>query len=314
MQLEKHGLLDWLSSRNLICIGTDGAAFLLGTEHGLIKKVRSNLSHLIGVHCAAHRPNLSVLSAVENGKFIDYVDSTLKKLYQFYQYSPKRLQQLKQVAESLQTSILKFQYLHNVRWVASIVGALSALVKDWKCVTVHLESLAAEKDSASAVAKGLLQKLIDFKFIHMLHFLLYYLGILKNLSLLYQREQLFVSTIKLHVKNTVTLLESLKCNPCQNEGRFFTNTTVQGIYQDVHLHGLNNTARSSIESEKENMIMHGVKCLEERFWNQGVIERSTTIFDTFVWPTGSAPEDYGVNEVVALAEHFKKTNFTDKKE
>jgi hypothetical protein len=81
------------------------------------------------------------------------------------------LQQLKQVAESLQTSTLKFQYLHNVRWVASKVSALSALVKDWKCVTAHLESLTAEKDSASVVAKGLLRKFTDFKFIHMFHFL-----------------------------------------------------------------------------------------------------------------------------------------------
>jgi hypothetical protein len=40
-ELEKHGLLDQLSSSNLIGIGTDGAASLLGTEHGLIKKVRS---------------------------------------------------------------------------------------------------------------------------------------------------------------------------------------------------------------------------------------------------------------------------------
>jgi hypothetical protein len=129
-ELEKHELLNWLSFSNLIGIGTDGAASLLGKEHGLIKKVRSNLSHVISVHCVAHRLNLSVLSAVKNGKFIDDTDSTLKKLYKFYQYSPKRLQQLKHVAESLQTSILKFQYLHNVRWVASKVGALSALVKD----------------------------------------------------------------------------------------------------------------------------------------------------------------------------------------
>jgi hypothetical protein len=35
-ELEKHGLLDWLSSNNLIGIGTDGAISLLGTEHGLI--------------------------------------------------------------------------------------------------------------------------------------------------------------------------------------------------------------------------------------------------------------------------------------
>jgi hypothetical protein len=83
--------LDLLSSSNLIGIGTDDAASLLETEHGLIKKVRSNLSYVIGVHCVAHRLNLSVLSAVKNGKFVDDIDSTLKKLCKFYEYSPKRL-------------------------------------------------------------------------------------------------------------------------------------------------------------------------------------------------------------------------------
>jgi hypothetical protein len=63
-ELEKHRLLDWLSSSNLIGIGTGGAA-LLGKEHGLMKKVGSNLSHVIGVHSVPHRLNLSVLSAVK---------------------------------------------------------------------------------------------------------------------------------------------------------------------------------------------------------------------------------------------------------
>jgi hypothetical protein len=64
---------------------------------------------------------------------------------------------MKQVAVSLQTSIPKFQYLHNVRWVASKVGAFSA-VKDLKCVTVHLESLAAEKD-CFCHSKGFITKI-----------------------------------------------------------------------------------------------------------------------------------------------------------
>jgi hypothetical protein len=54
---------------------------------------------------------------------------------------------------------------------------------------------------------------------------------------------------------------------------------------------------------------------ENDFFNQGVIERSTTIFDTFTWPTGSALEDYGVNEVLAVDEHFKKQlSLTNKNE
>jgi hypothetical protein len=76
--------------------------------------------------------------------------------------------------------------------------ALSALVKDWKCVTVHLESA-------------------NFKFVYMIHFLLDYLVVVKNLSQLFQGEQLFLSTVVLHAKNTVALVESLKLSPGQYE-------------------------------------------------------------------------------------------------
>ncbi|XP_040177111.1 zinc finger protein 862-like [Rana temporaria] len=305
-ELKTHGLSDWLFSNKLIGIGTDGAASMIGAEDGLVQKVRRNLSHVIGIHCVAHRLNLSVLSSVKEGKCIDDLDSVLKKLYQFYQQSPKRMRQLKQVAESFHEKIQNFQYLHNIRWVSSKVGALSALVKDWKCVTVHLESVAAEKDSASAVARGLLKKLTDFKFVHMLHFLLDYLEIIKNLSLLFQREELFLSTIELHVKNTICSLKSLKDVPKQHEERFLTGASLKGQYQDVQLHGLGNTATSLIQNEKEKMIQHGAKYLEERFLIQRNIERSTAVFDTFAWPSGKALQDYGVDDITALAQHFQK--------
>jgi hypothetical protein len=91
---------------------------------------------------------------------------SLKRLCKFDQYSPKRMGQLKQIAEAVQCSTKKFQYLHNVRWLASKDGALSALGKDWKLVSAS-ESVAVEGS-----AKNLLTKLTDFMFVYILHFLL----------------------------------------------------------------------------------------------------------------------------------------------
>jgi hypothetical protein len=88
-------------------------------------------------------------------------------------------------------------------------------VNDWKYVTVYLESVAAEEGSASAIAKNLLRKLTILKFIYVLHFLLDYLVILKNLSLLFQREQIFLCTTELNVKNVMAPIESLKLSPGQ---------------------------------------------------------------------------------------------------
>jgi hypothetical protein len=54
--------------------------------------------------------------------------------------------------------IQTFQHLRNARWVTSKGGAFSAPVKDWKCITIHLKSIAEERDSAPAVSNNLILK------------------------------------------------------------------------------------------------------------------------------------------------------------
>jgi hypothetical protein len=52
----------------------------------------------------------------------------------------------------------------EVGWVANKDGALIALVTSWKCVIVHLKSIAAtEKTNVTVVAMGLLKKLERFQ-------------------------------------------------------------------------------------------------------------------------------------------------------
>jgi hypothetical protein len=72
--------LDLLFSSNLLGIGPDGAENLIGWENGQIKKNRQNLSHVIGIHSAAYKLNLSVLSSIKIAKYINCSDSALKKL------------------------------------------------------------------------------------------------------------------------------------------------------------------------------------------------------------------------------------------
>jgi hypothetical protein len=47
------------------------------------------------------------------------------------------MKQLREVSEILEQQILKLQYLHAVRWLASKVGALNAPVTDFKSNTVE---------------------------------------------------------------------------------------------------------------------------------------------------------------------------------
>jgi hypothetical protein len=46
-------------------------------------------------------------------------------------------------------------------------------------------------------------------------------------------------------------------------------------------------------------------------WKRDLCIRETLqgppqLFDTFAWPTGSTPEDFGINDILTLAKHFNK--------
>jgi hypothetical protein len=141
--------------------------------------------------------------------------------------------------------ILRFQYLHAVRWVVSKVDALTTFVTDWKSVIVHHESIVpTEKGNITAAAKELLKKLKDCKFVYMIHFIVDYLCILKSLSHLFQKQDILISTVQIHVENTVAALTSLKKVPGLHEQKFLCNTSLDGKYQGIMMCGLGCTYKS----------------------------------------------------------------------
>jgi hypothetical protein len=172
----------------------------------------------------------------------------------------------------------EFQYLHNIRWPAKL--RLSQQLWRIRNVSQHTWKVSCRRRQYSAVAKNLPKKLTDSEFVYMIRFLLGYPIILKNLSILFQREQPSLTTTELHLKNTTASTESLIFSPWQYKERLITNMSLKGIYQAVQLHGLNSTTRSS-ESEEKHLNQHAVKYLALRFLHQRNTERSTTVFDTF---------------------------------
>jgi hypothetical protein len=116
------------------------------------------------------------------------------------------MRQLKQVPDSLESNINKCKYLHNTTWIVSVVLALCALVKDWKCFTE-----SQSRKSASAVAKSLLQKLTIFILIYILHSLLDYSEICNSLSLPFLRLNFSCAQLS-HMYGTVSCLESPICS------------------------------------------------------------------------------------------------------
>jgi hypothetical protein len=194
-----------------------------------------------------------------------------------------------------------------VRWFASKVDALTALAMDWKSVIVHLGNIVAtERGNITAVAKGHLKKMKDFKFLYMIYFIVDYLCILKSLSLLFQKQDILISTVELHVENAVAALTSFKKVPGLHEEKCRSNTSMDGKYQGIMLHELGAHSEASIESDNNDLVKDGVKYLCERFLNsEDRIEMYTKVYDTFTWPTGMELQNFGVEKVKLLVQHFQ---------
>jgi hypothetical protein len=62
--------------------------------------------------------------------------------------------------------------------------------------------------------------------------------------------------------------------------RLIANISLNVIYQDTQLPGLNSAARPFTESEKENLTTYRVRYVEEQFLDQGFTERSTATCNT----------------------------------
>lgn len=143
----------------------------------------------------------------------------------------------------------------------------------------------------------------DFKFVITVHFLYDYLIVFKRLSLVFQRQDLILSQITMHVKKAVNSLEQLKDTNGPMEEKFVSGITIKGVYCGIQLSGVGNT---HFINEKENLLTSGIKFLKDRFLKNEDIQSATGVFDTFTWPSGIMLENYGDSEIKALATHFSK--------
>ena len=108
--LLKRGWTDW--KEKTVGVGADGASVMMGHKGGVAALLKVDIPHLIEIHCVAHRLQLSVLDAIRDHCYIREFESGLKKLFSFYNMSPKRLRELHEMASVLEDTIRKFGSIH----------------------------------------------------------------------------------------------------------------------------------------------------------------------------------------------------------
>ncbi len=132
--LKKKGVLS-----KLVAFASDGASVMLGKNEGVAAKLSRVCTYpLIVNHCVAHRLALACKDARKEIEFYKEAELLVKKIYGYFRNSCSRIQQLKEIQNLLDCSVLKIKRLYEIRWLAwydaikNICNSIPALLKIFK--------------------------------------------------------------------------------------------------------------------------------------------------------------------------------------
>ncbi|XP_077862484.1 zinc finger protein 862-like, partial [Saccoglossus kowalevskii] len=194
----------------------------MGKKTGVVTKIKDVVPSSISIHCVAHKLELAILDACKTVKQISDFEATLKGIFHFYHYSPKRRRELKEIANIFETDLAHFSSVKQVRWLASKERAVKSLAVNIVTVVKHLEHnyTAGNRADDANRAMGYLKAIRSSSFLKMLYFLLDFLPIIANLSRVFQQDTLLVIELPDEIEQTIMKLNALKTVPGTNMKHF----------------------------------------------------------------------------------------------
>ena len=191
-------------ARKLIGINTDGASVNMGKKGGAVKLIKDKLNeeldqncdqYMTVVHCIAHNLELAVCDSKQGCPYLDKFEETVKGIFRFYYYSPKKRRELYEIASNLDKELKHYGGVQQVRWVASQNRALKSLLENYEVTCIHLGEIGTSNSEDAAKARGYLQELKTKKFLCFLHFMLDWTNLVRNVSELFQDIKSLISEV-----------------------------------------------------------------------------------------------------------------------
>lgn len=274
----------------------------------------------VGSLAFAHRLELAVKDCFK-GTYMDKVTDVLSLIYYFYKGSAKRNKEIQDIAEAMEEHFSKPNKANGTRWVEHKLKAGNKLVQNWKLIIIHMENYAEDnsnKDVDRAKARGILKKMKQYKLVWFVHFLIDVLSEVTKISLLFQREDITLSSAMIKVKSAKQTLNNMKAHSGTNLQSF--EASVNGVmYKEL---ALSNVIDGQVLSrEKRDIVENLLVCFDNRFANWDTPEYSACrIFDHRNWPDEVVDEEddndedkddqptlaeYGSQELRMITNHFQ---------
>ena len=176
-------------SKHILGLNVDGAAVNTGIHGGLGVLIKENSPWVQVIHCFNHRLEFAIKDAFKNTAFTK-IDEMLNELYKLYQYSSKRLRELKRFAETWEETVPKPTKATGTRWIDHKIRAMLIVLENYGVYMQHVESLS-QTDSQPKKRAELVGFVRKWKHAtYPIHMALYLdvLSPIRRLSLAFQQE------------------------------------------------------------------------------------------------------------------------------
>lgn len=190
--LEKFGISKEQLKKRLVCITTDGASVMQGSNIGVTTQLNRDFGPLVIIHCFAHRLELVFKVGRDIDPGVRKLIKAVNGLYVLYRRSGPLKKRLKQIAQELGISYKGLSQVIEVRWLPSTYRALLKVWYMHAAITKHFEELVSS--GAAKKSKAAFEALLKYvgcaEFVEELGFLLGVLSPLMKLSLRLQTRML----------------------------------------------------------------------------------------------------------------------------
>ena len=300
-----------ITKKFLVGFGADGASVNMGVKTGVSTRLQKGVSPwLVSVHCFNHRLELSVRDAFAQSPVDDVIDM-LRQLYYLYRNSPKRLRELKDLADIMAMQVRKPKKACGTRWVQHKLEAAQSLIKSFDVIATHLAAMASDPTHDKAKMKGLHQKMTRLPFVAHLLLLETLLLPVAKLSLAWQQDSAEITELYVAEERMQQALDDMtsKISTCDEGTKLgkLLNASGEKLFKGIHL-----THDTSVDTEtfKRQGLLQIEKLrkhLDARFaFKSDSIFNAARLLDTKLWPDNTMQlKDYHNDTVQKVVLHFK---------
>src|SRR6218665_1895938 len=242
--LNMHGFDQDFLDECLIAFACDGASAMIGKDSGVATRLQNIFPNLLIWHCANHRLELAVGDVVDEVFGINHFKIFMDKLYALYHQSPKNQNELRQVAGSLETQILKIGRILSVRWVASSMHTVNSVIANYAAMCEHFNRASndpARDGKEKSKYSGLRKMITNVAFVKNLNAMSDAPDELGDLSTVLQRRNITILEADKAIRTTIPVMDSMATEPGPKLSSAI-NAIHKKEYKGVPIHDGNVTA------------------------------------------------------------------------